>query len=402
MFPLALARDFADWRDEVLEKREDLDEDERRRLGSYLNQVDKSIANPIRMYQFPVTTLSEETPTEAVCTIFETLNRTGVKLSVFELICARAFAEGERLRERWKDATSNHQILDDFVIDPYYLLQAIALRVGKKPQRGVVAGLDVATIVQEWDAAVLGMVKGLKMLREECGVLTLRLLPYAPMLPTLAASWGLVDGATGPAQGARRRKLQQWFWCASFAGDYDNAPNSRAEADMPLLKKWLEDGEAHPVVANFTFEPSTWSSVTPRQRGLYRSTMALLMRHHPLDFHLTQPLTKATIDAGAVDDHHIFPRKYLEELGLAGRPDSILNHTLIDKVTNIRIGKKAPSVYLSEMEVELKGTLDQVLTSHGLPSAKDGPLWRDDYDGFLEWRLGHLTSELESVSQGGS
>ena len=67
---------------------------------------------------------------------------------------------------------SSNQILEDFDVDPYYVLQAIALRTGRKPQRGVVAGLDVATNVAEWDAAVDGMVDGLKMLRDECGVLT--------------------------------------------------------------------------------------------------------------------------------------------------------------------------------------------------------------------------------------
>ena len=40
-------------------------------------------------YHFPVVTLSDATEADALCTIFETLNRTGVKLSVFELLTAR-------------------------------------------------------------------------------------------------------------------------------------------------------------------------------------------------------------------------------------------------------------------------------------------------------------------------
>ena len=276
-------------------------------LRSYLNKVESSVIAPIRSYQFPVTTLSSKTLTEAVCTIFETLNRTGIKLSVFELICARAFAEGHRLRDSWHQTLEDHQILQDFDIDPYYILQTVALRIGKKPQRGVVVELPVVTIIAEWDASVRSMASALIMLRDECGVLTKQWLPYAPMLPTLAAAWRDVDSAVGAIAGARRLKLQRWFWCACFAGDYNSAPNSRADADVPLLHSWLCGGQAPHVVQEFSFEPTTWLGVTVRQRGLYRSAMALLLSRHPLDFHQAIPLTRSVIETTAVEDHHVFP-----------------------------------------------------------------------------------------------
>jgi len=398
MFPLARVHDYSYWRDEVLDERSGDDADARKRLRAYLNRVETAVVEAIKSYQFPVTTLSQQTPTEAVCTIFETLNRTGIKLSVFELICARAFAEGQRLRERWKQALAQYPALDQFGIDPYYVLQAIALRSKKKPQRGVVAAMDVGTIVNEWDASVRGMAEALVMLRDECGILTDKWLPYAPMLPTLAAAWRDVEEAHGAAAGARRLKLQRWFWCESFLGDYDNAPNSRAEADVPHLHEWLRGGEPPTVVTGFTFDPATWLDVTVRQRGLYRATMALLMRRRPLDFHLAVPLTKTVIESTAVDDHHIFPASYLKDQGATNHVDTVLNHTLIDKLTNIRISKNAPSVYLAEMEVELRSALGAVLRSHGLPPEKDGALWEDDYDGFLDWRLTHLTEELKAVT----
>ena len=386
MFPLARVRDFNTWRDEIITKRMADATDDETRLRSYLNEVESAVIAPIRAYQFPVTTLSAETPTEAVCTIFETLNRTGIKLSVFELICARAFAEGHRLRERWKLSLAEHAVLEEFEIDPYYLLQTIALRVGKKPQRSIVASLDVRTIIDNWDASARGMAEGLVMLRDECGVLTPKWLPYAPLLPTLAAAWRDVDLAQGPVAGRRRLNLQRWFWCASFLGDYDNAPNSRAEADVPLLHRWLTGGDPPPVVSDFSFDPETWLDITGRQRGLYRSTVALLMRRHALDFHLAIPLTRAVIETTAVDDHHIFPSAYLRDEGGNTHADTVLNHTLIDKLTNIRISKKAPSVYLAEIDKELHEALPRVLRSHGLPEAMDGPLWTDDYEAFLTWR----------------
>jgi hypothetical protein len=400
MFPLARLRDFGDWKDEVLDFWDARDHERLQQLRKYLNRVDKVLIEPVSSYLFPITTLSERTPTEAVCTIFETLNRTGIKLTVFELITARAFAEGHRLRELWDLAKERYPVLEDFEIEPYYILQTVALRNGLIPQRGVVVGLPVKTLVEHWEASVRGMADGLTMLRDECGVLTAKWLPYGPMLPTLAAAWHDVEEAHGPQIGARRLKLQQWFWCASFAGVYENASNSRAAADVPLLHKWLTGGDVHAVVKEFSFDPKSWFDVTVRQRGLYRSTMALILSSRPRDFHQVVPLTAKVIAATGADDHHIFPSKYLAERGLNTHLDTILNHTLIDKHTNTIIGKKAPSVYLNDIRADLGNATDQVLLSHGLPIKPDEPLFRDDYEAFLGWRMTHLANELTRVTRG--
>jgi len=70
--------------------------------------------------------------------------------------------------------------------------------------------------------------------------------------------------------------------------------------------------------------------------------------------------------------------------------DSVVNHVLIDRETNLRIGKKAPSQYLAEIRSVLGDGLDAVLASHALPVEADSPLERDDFDAFLTWRLEHL------------
>ncbi len=89
--PISAIRDHgaARWRDEVVPLRED---DDRERVRNLLRDVEYSCIDPLVRYSFPVTILPESTPLEAVCTIFETLNRTGRPLTPFELISARAFA----------------------------------------------------------------------------------------------------------------------------------------------------------------------------------------------------------------------------------------------------------------------------------------------------------------------
>jgi hypothetical protein len=399
MLPLSTIRSFTDWKDDVLDIRERRGE-EVRKLRKQLNEIEKEFVDPVKLYNFPVTTLSATTPVEAVCTIFETLNRTGVKLSVFELLTARAFAHDVRLREMWEEARDTHPVLIDFDVNPYYALQVVAMNVKKSPQRFVVLGLDIPDIVNHWDEAIEGLAQSLVLLRDQCGVLAGKWVPYETMLITMASAWRSVLAATGPAVGAMRSKLERWFWCSAFAQAYENSGNSVTEQDVPRLRRWLEGGAAPEVVASFRFDSNRWGDITVRQRALYRATMALLMRNSPRDFHNGIPLSKPVIDAHAVDDHHVFPRSYLKAQGRGKAVDSVLNHSLIDRMTNIRIGGRAPSVYLAEMEAELGDDLSAILSSHRLPAEKDGPLYGDRFEEFLEWRLGQVGEELRAATGG--
>jgi hypothetical protein len=112
-------------------------------------------------------------------------------------------------------------------------------------------------------------------------------------------------------------------------------------------------------------------------------------------------LTPELIEAQKVDDHHVFPRAYLRDLGRGGETDSVLNHVLIDRATNILIGKNPPSKYLTEIRAALGDGVDTVLESHGLPPESDTPLMKDDVDSFLTWRLEHL-DELLAAKTGRS
>lgn len=400
MLPLSRLRDFGFWLMEAVDLRATAGED-RAKLATQLLDVEKRYVKPVEQYQFPVTTLSSATPAEAVCNIFETLNRTGVKLSVFELLTARAFAKDIHLREMWTKAREQHPILDDFGIDPYYVLQVIAQWQRKSPKRSSVLALDPEADIQpSWSQAVDAMAGCLTMLRDECGVLVAKWLGYTTMLITLSSVWPTAYEKGGPAVGARRSKLRRWFWCASFMGRYENSPNTNTEQDVPALAQWLrDDGPPPEVVSGFEFDPVRWRGITVRQRALYRTTIALSMRRSPLDFHEAKPLDKGIIVGQAVDDHHIFPRKHLADSGHSDAVDSVLNHTLIDKITNIRIGGNAPSEYLADMRDELGADLPGILASHNLPPAEEGPLWEDRFEDFLRWRQDRLAAELTTVTQ---
>jgi hypothetical protein len=174
---------FEEWLDQVLDLRPEAG-DARKELKQRLRDLRKAWVQNIEDYEFPVVTLAEETEAEAVCTIFETLNRTGVKLSVFDLLAARFWPENVRLRDLWDDAQTQYPILQEFGVDPYYILQAIAILTAKAApscKRGDVLKMEVGRIEEGWEPVVRGVAEMLQMLRDDCGVVLPGWLPYNPI-----------------------------------------------------------------------------------------------------------------------------------------------------------------------------------------------------------------------------
>lgn len=368
---------------------------------------------PIVNYEFPVVTLTGNVSLEAVCTIFETLNNTGVRLSVFDLLSARYFAEGYNLRELWKDALENTHHIEDFGIDPYYILQVICSRLANSVTRSDVLKLKAVDVVANWDNAVWGMEQVLEILYHECGVLTPNWLSYNTILVPAASIFMKNKELKGAAVGNLRTKFKRWYWCSVFGQSYESSPTSQSITDITQFQKWLEGGPEPLSVASFKFDSTELVSTTTKQRAVYRGLMCLTLRTPSLDFHSTQPISAALIEENHIDDHHIFPKGYLqinppENCHLDDYEiDSILNRTLIDKETNIRIGMNPPSVYLKDISKQLQeqsgdaSVLDRILASHKLPNAMMSSLWTDDFMAFRKDRERSLTSLVENAVMNG-
>ena len=390
---------FLEW---LLEATNPMPSEERIRMLDGLRQINERWVKTIDDYHFPVVTLSAETEAGALCTIFETLNRTGVKLSVFELLTARFWPQNTNLRALWDESQENHPVITDFEVDPYYVLQAIALASRRTPscKRSDVLNLAVTDIGSWWHPAVAGLALGLEILRDDCSVCLPRWLPYQTMLITLAAVLAKVGLPHSPVAGVQREKLKRWFWCAVFGQAYDSSPNSQSSKDFSELVEWLSGGAEPEVVRSLRFDPRTLHDVTPRQRAIYRGAICLILRNGARDFHTQAVITGKLMAEQGIDDHHVFPAHFLETKGItsARHRDCVLNRTLIDRTTNQMISDRAPSVYLAEIRNTSGFPFEDVLASHCLPTGTDSSFWTDDYEGFMAWREQRLWKEIKRVT----
>jgi len=105
-----------------------------------------------------------------------------------------------------------------------------------------------------------------------------------------------------------------------------------------------------------------------------------------------------------LEDHHIYARGYISsdpELDLdkgeaTQLVDCVVNRTLIPKLTNINVGKKAPQVYLSELQQETNPQLAECLPSHLInPEMITEPTWNNYFRLFLEERAKAIFALIE-------
>ena len=391
---------FGQWSRKVCRR---LPHAERIDLEDKLAEIEETWIRVIDDYHFPVVTLSDKTEPDALCTIFETLNRTGVKLSVFELLTARFWPQNVNLRAMWDAALAQNAILADFDVDPYYVLQAISLASRKAPscKRGDVLNLTAEDIKEWWDMVIRGLVLGLEILRDDCKVMLPKWLPYKTMMPPLAAVIAKVGTPRSAQAGVHREKLKRWFWCAVFGQSYESAPNSKSAKDVTELSEWLMGGDPPESVTSFRFDPRALRDVTPRQRSIYRGAICLMLCGGARDFHTQAVISGRLMNEQGIDDHHIFPAAYLERKGVAlsRLRDCVLNRTLIDRTTNQIISDRAPSDYLEEIRALPDFPFEAVLSSHGLPADESSPLFRNDYETFLSQRQDWLWAKIKEVTK---
>jgi hypothetical protein len=363
--------------------------------------IEENFADKIEKYNFPVVSLSSDTSIGSLCTIFETLNRSGVRLTIFELLTARFWKDNINLRTLWDKALEDFPTLSDYEVEPYQIIQAISLITypSASCKRDDILKLKADDINSNWNLVVKSMVLGLEILHQDCKILNAKWLPTSGMLGPLAAILAIGDSLPKSTKGVRRSQIVRWLWCAIFSQRYEAAANTRGEKDVNELRTWFGDSEKVPeAIKYFTIEKEILRQVASKNAGIYKGVICLTMKTNggSLDFVTGAQIQHQMVTSGLVDDHHIFPKKYLEDLGYEkNQINCVLNRTLIDRETNMSIAAKAPSDYVTSLKAK---NIDEVLASHLIPIGRNSPIYSDDYEKFLELRLDLIKKKIDDVT----
>jgi hypothetical protein len=389
---------FWKWKDDISEL---LPESERRDFDGLCRRLWDSRLKNWEQYRFPVVTLKETTSLEALCTIFETLNMSGVKLGVFELMTAKAWKFGLNLREMWDNAREQYPEFSTYDVLPYQILQSIALVAKETCARKAILSLTKDDLEQYWDPIVKHTNEGLTHLSSRCGVMSRRWLPTPSIMGPLAAILYHARSARGPERGRRQQQITRWLWCSIFSRRYEAAANTRAEKDVKEAKEWFLNNTIPEVIQLFHFDPVLLRQTHKPASPIYKGVICLILSTTPkaLDFHTAGEITEVLVRSGKVEDHHLFPKSFLKnQLGITVREqvNCVLNRTLIHDETNRSIAGRAPSEYLNDICQEFD--VDSVLKSHLIATGPDSPLRRDEFQDFLEDREARILAEIARVT----
>ena len=392
-------KNFNKWEKKFIKE---IPENERDEFSSWMDRIDDEFVSKIDKYMFPVVSLNSNTSIASLCTIFETLNRRGQKLTTFELLTARFWKDGINLRTLWDKALDEWPELTDYDVQPYQIVQCISMITypSASCKREDVLNLKASDINSNWDLAVESMIYGLEILKNDCKVLNSKWLPTSAMLGPLAAVLAIGNRFPKPTKGVRRSQVVRWLWCSIFSQRYEAAANTRGEKDVNEMRNWFEDASKTPeAITQFAFEPQSLRFISSKN-GVYKGVICLTMKTGAgsLDFVNGTVISHQMVSSGEVDDHHIFPKKYLmdtKKIKDKTLINCVVNRTLIDRDTNKAISAKAPSEYIKNLKAP---NVSQVLESHLIPHGPGNPLLLDDYDLFIEERTLLIYNRIKAVT----
>lgn len=381
----------------------------------------KYVIRPIHRYEMPIIRLGRENTREAICTVFEKVNTGGKKLDAFELLTAVYASDEFNLRTDWIGNGKITGRLDrlrglDKSRDIYaklastdFLQACTALstmdgrrdaatrgRTGKELpsvtiRREAMLSLPLTEYRRLADEVEEGFTQAKKFLSAR-RIIWFKDVPYPTQLITLASVFARIPPAKRTS--TANDKLDHWFWASVFGELYSGAVESRIARDIPELLAWI-DGDSGYVatVSEAVFQIERLETLRSRLAAAYKGVNARLMLSGARDFVSGDTFEIMTYFDQQVDIHHVFPRDWCTKTGIQPAVfDSIINKSPLSKLSNIRIGGHAPSVYLKRIE-DRDGvdpaTLDEILRSHLI---EPDYLRADDFEGFWKARRDALAN----------
>ena len=374
----------------------------------FLMRFDQAIWLRFQQFKVPAIELTQDTPREAVCQVFEKVNTGGVTLTVFELMTATFAADEFNLREDWdarrERLTANHDVLR--AVDGTSFLTALTLLISYRQhlseksavscKRADVLKLNLPDFKVLEATLEQGFKRAAELLAEE-HIFDERSLPYATQLIPLATICAQLGDRT-TLHGVKQ-KLLRWYWSGVMGELYGGANETRFAMDIQDVVAWVDGGIEPRTVRDANFAPARLLSLQGRLAAAYKGLAALLMKHGGRDFMSGTPINLNNYFNNAIDIHHIFPRAWCEKQKLPkDKWNSVVNKAPLAASTNRFISGDAPSVYLGRIQKTKQvsqRSLDEFLTSHVIPVPA---LRADDFDAFIRLRAALLLDLIEQAT----
>lgn len=319
---------------------------------------------------------------EGLARIFETINSTGMNLSVFDLLVARLGTwtkDGVQINLRNLLASQLEAVLLQKFDDGKALggtasqqvPRALALRVGIELKKGEILKADKKTFLEHIDEIGAGVPAALETLTRHMGIIDHTFVPFKDMIALLIA----INAELGADQWERHKDAAIAFlWTACILEDWDSSTNDKTRATFKELQEIVHGrADRDAIAARLRKDFASWEDVrdaTSKANITFRTLIAFNLARGGRDWLGQERSTQA-----AMEDHHIFPKEWLNDnrdnstdrqLWSALR-DSVLNRIFVSKQANLDASAQTPPNYLNKLTQQERRTLQ-------IPESFLGPL----------------------------
>ena len=225
--------------------------------------------------------------------------------------------------------------------------------------------------------------KSIDCLSTEFSIASIDFLPHAQQLVGLTYFFSLTNSPTIE----QNKAIRQWFWNQAFSKGYSGQTDDKMNNDIAFFKAIARNDFSGLSRFQYTVDVHILIDEKFSKRSPYtRSLLLLQAQKEPLNL-----VNGAKVDYGSAlssynrkEYHHIFPRTFLKNKGLATNEiNSICNFCFLSADANKKISNKAPSDYF--FNVIPQEEYSKILESNLMP-LKKSIYESDDYEAFLKER----------------
>lgn len=346
-------------------------------------------------YQVPLVTLGDMSIKD-VAPVFERINSTGTRLTIFDLMRAATWSPDFDLGRTVEGLRTAIEPKKFGSLDSKTFLRALAAAGNSDFSAESIdglRGLDTDSLTAAAAATQRSAERAADFLSTEIGASRSEALPYANQFAVLCEIFRVVPHPTT----AQLADVIHWFWRTTLSGYFAGWDNAQMATDARAIRAWAsgQGGSEGIDIRVVTPGPSLWQAKPFRSNSAVSKMIGLMLAHgRPMDLVNGQRIDPDRSLAWSNDKeyHHFFPQAYLQRMGLkANRSNAVGNIVMLTSKSNISIRDSAPSAYLKKIiDAVGRDVLIQRLLSNLVPeSALDAALL-DDFDSFISARSAFL------------
>ncbi len=319
-----------------------------------------------------------------VAIVFERINRAGTELDIFQLLSAWSWSDDFDLTDKFNDLQEEivEHGFDELCNNRDLQLRICAGIIKGETTPAKILEMQGEEIRAKFEYIRHGIIGAIDFLRRELNVKNYKLLPFPGLLVPLSCFFA-TDKSEGQSYTDKQNdKLKRWFWRAIFTRRFSAGVNEKQANDIKeILKLKKDENYAFNFIEKeikFNFDTANFSVSNANSK----TTILLLSAQKPVSL-----LSGAIIELDKIlqkinknEFHHVFPKKYLEKIGVNRREINVLaNICFLTRGDNNKIKDKSPKEYINEIPLNKK---NEYLEKALLPLEIDSL----DYSSFLEKR----------------